>query len=228
MKKKLIKVLLVIILLGNIQCTEDKNSSYTNQEREEKQVTSFDFEQVKTQKTDTLTKSEKQEIIFADEMFSKGYSIDNSYVLQNSSRENIWIDKTPAPLKDVSKKLELPCPDTFPTCSVCGYCTFIKLSKDWSYFGFEQIETKNFNNIYIFKRNDTSFHLIDTLYGTVVHAKPRKNSNVYQITLLEAYWGDVRPKNLEIYTFKEDKYFLEKSHKAGWVKSQTISTRSKE
>ena len=172
----------------------------------------------------TTTAADSAEIALslqAADLKDQGYFIDNHWVLQQSDRANLWIDQTPTELRSIASTWHLPCPDTLPTCAACGYCAFVKLSADWSYFGYEQAETKHFNQLIIFKQDNGQLRRIDTLYGTVVHAQAL--TPVYPIVLQEAYWGDLHPKQLEYHYFEDGHYTLKKTEPVPWQTSKENS-----
>lgn len=149
-----------------------------------------------------------------DAMTDQGYFIDNGFVFRTSDRANIWANQTPTALTNIAQIHQLPCPDTLPSCAACGYCSFIKLSDDWTYFAYEQTETKNMNNIFVFKKTQQQIEPVDTLYGKVIHAT--SDAPVYGLDLQEVYWEEWRPKRIERYRFEKGHYVLSETKAVPW------------
>ncbi len=140
----------------------------------------------------------------------------NWELLDTADRKNIYEDTVPVFLKEFARKNEFPCPDTLTGCAACGHCAYIKLSDDWKYFAFERQETKHYCGIKIYRSAKNRIIPLDTLYGTIISSEKRKGEKVYQLVLLEAYWKDERPMNIEYYRFENGQFHLRDSIIGKW------------
>lgn len=157
---------------------------------------------------------EEKNIIIQDSLPER--PLHNWQLLDTANRQNIFEDTVPVFLKEFARKNEFPCPDTVTGCAACGHCAYIQLSDDWSYFAYERQETKHYCTIKIYGKTNSGIVPIDTLYGTVINALPVNGNRIYQLTLLEAYWEDERPMNVEFYQLEKGKFILKDSISSRW------------
>lgn len=157
---------------------------------------------------------EEEKVVIQDSLPER--PLHNWQLLDTAYRKNIFEDTVPVFLKEFARKNEFPCPDTVAGCAACGYCAYIKLSDDWSYFAYERQETKHYCEIKIYGKTRSGIIPLDTLYGTIINALPMKGSITYQLTLLEAYWEDERPMNVEFYRFEKGIFVLKDSIEGHW------------
>lgn len=157
---------------------------------------------------------EEMNIVIQDSLPER--PLHNWQLLDTANRENIFENTTPVFLKEFARKNEFPCPDTVTGCAACGHCAYIQLSDDWSYFAYERQETKHYCTIKIYGKTNSGIIPLDTLYGTVINALPVNGNIIYQLTLLEAYWEDERPMNVEFYRYEKGRYQLKDTIAGKW------------
>lgn len=143
-------------------------------------------------------------------------TIYNWMILDTADRKNIYEDTVPIFLESFARKNEFPCPDTLTGCAACGHCAYIKLSDDWKYFAFERQETKHYCKINIYRRTKNWIISVDTLYGTTISSQKINGEKIYRLVLLEDYWKDERPMNIEYYRFENGKFHLTDSIIGRW------------
>ena len=149
------------------------------------------------------------------EKLDSGYTINDFLFLDTASFSNIHKNYIPNELNEVVHNLDL---FAFDTSEFMVPYSFIQLAKDWNYFAYEVVETKHYNNIFVYKKIESTYRCIDTLYGNSISVNPTTKSDALDIIVLEAYWRDLRPRNIEYYQFDGFKYELKKVEEGKWRK----------
>ncbi len=157
----------------------------------------------------------KKELFHYYEMVDSGYTINDFLYFDTVQPRFIYDDIVPIQLEKYVFDLDL---FMFDTTEQMSTYSFLQLNEDWSYFAYETMETKHYNNIFIYEKDDLSYRCIDTLYGIVISVIPSSVLTLNKLIVLEAYWRDQRPRNIEYYEFNGLKYELVREELGKWRK----------